>query len=308
MITRYSYGDVDWIDIDKPTREDTNNLISEFNLHPILCDDLLSPSLRQKVDKYDNCIYLVLHFPVPHRDREHCIHEIDFVVGHNFIITVRYDALDPLHHFQKAYETNSILGGGNLNSHSGMFLYYMLKKLYDSTSIALSLIGERLSVVEEGIFSGNEQKMVKELSIIQRDVLLYHRCLRNHKGILHSFEENASKFFDENYSHSTNALIGEYMKVEEKLEDRKEMVNALRMTNDSLLAAKTNITMKSLTLTSVPIFLATLTATLFMAETKGSPILDNPNAFWILLIVSGSTLVLSYCFLLYKYKITNLNK
>lgn len=308
MITRHSYGKVLWLDIDRPTREDTNSLIAEFGLHPILCNDLLSPSLRQKVDKYDNCIYLVLHFPVPHHDREHAIHEIDFVVSNEYIITVRYEALDPLHQFSKAFEVSSILGDGDKDNHAGFFLYYMLKKLYDSTSIALSLIGERLSVVEEGIFSGNEYRMVKDLSIIQRDVLLYHRSLRNHKSILHTFEDHANKFFGDDYSHWTNALNGEYLKVEEKLDDRKEMVNSLRTTNDSLLAAKTNMTMRSLTLTSVPIFLATLMATIFIAETSGSPIHSSKYGFFMLLGVTAGTLALSYIFLFYKHRFTNWDK
>lgn len=61
-------------------------------------------------------------------------------------------------------------------------------------------------------------------------------------------------------------LMSEYLKVDEKLEDRKEMVNALRSTNDSLLAAKTNTAMRALTVASVPIFLSTLLATLLLVD------------------------------------------
>ncbi len=308
MITRHSYGEIIWLDVDRPTREDTNLLIEEFNLHPILGNDLLSPSLRQKVEKYDDNIYLVLHFPVPHKDRDHSIHEVDFVVGKDYIITVRYDALDPLHHFSKAFQVNAILGEERKDEHAGMFLYYMLKKLYESTSIALSLIGERLSVVEEGIFSGGEYKMVKDLSVIQRDVLLYHRSLRHHRSMLNTFADASTKFFGENYTPWTSELLGEYLKVEEKLEDRKEMINALRTTNDSLLAAKTNMTMRSLTLTSVPIFLATLVASLFIAETSGSPIHGTQNGFLALASITILTLVVSYTFLFYKHRFKNHDK
>ncbi len=304
MINRYTYGDILWLDVDKPTREESNLLMQEFNLHPILCDDLISPSLRQKVDKYENCIYLVLHFPVPHRDREHTIHEIDFVVGKNYIITVRYEALDPLHHFSKAFQVGSILDNGERReseTHAGFFLYYMLKKLYESTSIALSLIGERLGIAEDGIFNGNEYEMVKEISIINRDILLYHRSLRHHKSMLYTFSETANKFFGEDYAPWTGELIGEYLKVEEKLEDRKEMVNALRATNDSLLAAKTNVTMRSLTLKSVPIFIATLVATILMAETNGSPIHNKSYSFYLIIGISAGVLLLSYLYLYYRH-------
>lgn len=308
MITRHSYGKITWLDIDRPTREETNQIREEFNLHPILCDEILAPSLRQKVDKYENCIYLILHFPVPHRDRDHTIHEVDFVIGQDYIITVRYDALDPLHHFAKAFQATTILEKDKSTDHAGYFLFYMLKKLYESTSIALSLIGERLSIVEEGIFTGREYNMVKELSIIHRDVLLYHRSLRHHRGMLHTFQEASIKFFGDEYTPWTNELVGEYLKVEEKLEDRKEMINALRTTNDSLLAAKTNMTMRSLTLASVPIFLATLVVSLFVAETKGSPIHENQYGFFILIGITIATLVGSYCFLYFRHRFKSKNK
>lgn len=305
MITRHKYAEITWIDVDKPTLEDAAELTKEFGLHPILSEDLLSPSLRQKVDVYEDCLYLILHFPVPHHDRAHAIHEVDFVVGKNFIITARYDALDPLHHFSKAFQANAILERNPPGDHAGYILFYMLKKLYESTSIALSLIGERLGVAEEEIFNGNEQRMVRELSVIQRDVLMYHRSLRHHKGMLHSLSDAANKFFGQSFEHWTNELSGEYLKVEEKLEDRKEMINALRTTNDSLLAAKTNATMRSLTLASVPIFLATMVATFLISETSGSPIHGSKYDFWLIVGISLGTLALSYLVLQIKHKRAN---
>lgn len=299
MITRYTYGDITWIDVDKPTREDITLIGDEFSLHPILRDDLLTASLRQKVDSYENCIYLILHFPVPHHERAHAIHEVDFIVGKNFLITTRYDALDPLHYFAKAFEVNAILEKNPPNEHAGFILFFMLRKLYESTSIALSLIGERIGHAEEKIFAGHEYHMVKELSLIQRDVLLYHRALRNHRSMLNSFANESVAFFGEEYRHWAHELTTEYLKVEEKLEDRKEMVVALRGTNDSLLAGKTSTAMRSLTTLSVPIFLATLTAGIFSMRPEFMPIIGHTYGFWfilgiILLVGIGTGVALKY--------------
>ncbi len=299
MITRYTYGDITWIDVDKPTRDDVWQLGEEFSLHPILRDDLLTASLRQKVDRYDDCIYLILHFPVPHHERAHAIHEVDFIVGKNFLITTRYDALDPLHYFAKAFEVNSILEKEPPSEHAGFLLFFMLRKLYESTSIALSLIGERIGHAEEKIFAGHEYHMVKELSLIQRDVLLYHRALRNHKSMLNSFANESISFFGEDYRHWAHELTTEYMKVEEKLDDRKEMVVALRGTNDSLLAGKTSTAMRSLTTLSIPIFFSTLTAGIFSMRPESMPIVGHHYDFWfvlgiILFVGVGTGVALKY--------------
>lgn len=282
MITRYTYGEITWIDLDKPTRSDVETLAAEFDLHPILCDDLHTVSLRQKVDRYDNCIYLILHFPVPHHDRAHAVHEVDFIVGKKFLITARYDALDPLHYFAKAFEANVILEKHPPSEHAGYILFYMLRKLYESTSIALSLVGERIGRAEDKIFQGSEYSMVKEISLIQRDVLLYHRALRHHRGMLSSFANESVAFFGKEFEHWAAEITAEYFKVEEKLDDRKEMISALRETNDSLLTSKTNTTMKSLTILSISTMPASLIAIIFSIRSEHMPIIGRAHDFWII--------------------------
>ena len=37
--------------------------MKEFGIHPLVAEELRSPTLRPKVDLYDNFIYLILHFP-----------------------------------------------------------------------------------------------------------------------------------------------------------------------------------------------------------------------------------------------------
>jgi magnesium transporter len=302
MIQRHSIGDITWIDIYKPTIDDIAGIREEFHLHHILCEDLLTPSLRQRVELYGEMVYLVLHFPVLTNDREKALAEVDFVLLRNILITVRYDEHDPQNHFVQSFRLDSILESKPELNHAGYFLYFLLRKLYDATLISLSHIGERLGKAEDGIFHGKEQYMVEELSKIHRDVLLYNRALRHHKTILRTLEEHASVLFNGDFHHWASKLMSEYLKVDEKLDDRKEMVNALRSTNDSLLAAKTNTAMRALTVASVPIFLSTLLATLLLVDAGGSPVHNMKYGFWFIASVTLATLILTYMILSHKHQ------
>ena len=66
MISRYKYHELTWLDIESPTNEEVRGIMEEFDIHPIVADELLGPSLRHKVDTYENFIYLILHFPAVH--------------------------------------------------------------------------------------------------------------------------------------------------------------------------------------------------------------------------------------------------
>ena len=81
-------------------------------------------------------------------------------------------------------------------------------------------------------------------------------------------------------------------RVWESLENQKEMITVLSLTNDALLNYRISDIMKTLTLFSVIVFPLTLFAALFGMNVEGGmPLLDNAGGFWIvLLMMLGGTL------------------
>ncbi|HSE35438.1 MAG TPA: magnesium transporter CorA family protein [Candidatus Paceibacterota bacterium] len=294
MITRYPYRELVWIDIEKPTHEEVRALMDEFDIHPMVADELLGPSVRPKVDRHENFIYLVLHFPaIRHSHGSSQAQEIDFIIGKKFLITVRYDAVDPLHKFSKVFEVNSILDRSNIGEHAGFLFFYMIRKIYASCIHELEIIRDQLGDAEEQIFAGRERDMVEQLSVINRDLLTFHRALRQHEATLNSLARASEEFFGNEFRHWIENVVGEYLKVEEMFEDQKEVLANLRETNNSLLSTKTNDVMKVLTATTFSILPASLLGQIFSTRAGGMPLIDSPYAFWIILtgmiILAGST-------------------
>jgi magnesium transporter len=271
--------------MESPTHEEVRAIMEEFDIHPIAADELLSPSLRPKVDHYENFIYLILHFPALRHSHESSAQEVDFIIGKKFLITVRYELLDPLHKFSKVFEVNSILDKSEIGEHAGFLFFYMMRKLYSSLGHELSLIAESLKGIEDSVFAGREREMVVELSSIHRDILEFHRSLRMHRGILQSLSIACEEFFGGEFKHYTENIVGEFLKVEELLQDQKEVLNELRSTNDSLLSTKTNEIMKVLTATTFLMLPATLVGQLFGMNTENMPIVHGEYGFWIILFI-----------------------
>ena len=295
MIFRNTYRDLLWIDAERPTHEEIRALMEEFDIHPIVADELLTPSLRPKVDHYENFIYLILHFPAIRHSHANTSQEVDFIIGKKFIITVRYELLDPLHKFSKVFEVNSILDKSDIGEHAGFLFFYMIRKIYSSLQHELSIIGERLKDVEEKIFGGQERAMVQSLSNTHRDLLTFHRAMRLHKPVLLSLGIACEEFFGKDFRHYTDNIVGEFYKVEELMEDQKEVLNDLRATNDSLLSTKTNEIMKALTATTFLMLPATLIAQVFSMNSRDIPIVNLPHSFYIIiaimLVVASCTFV-----------------
>lgn len=300
MITRHKHGELEWIDLESPTQEEVRDLMKEYSLDPLVAEELLSPTLRPKVDHFEGYIYTIFHFPVMVQlDGSESQHEIDFIVGKNFIITTRYNSIDPLNEFSKMFEVESLLDKENMGEHAGFIFYYMMKKLYQSVDNELAYLNDILIDINNRIFNGEEKEMVFHISQVSRDLLNFRRTLSNHKEILVSFEEVAGKLFDK-FSYHVSSIMGEYYHVQNRIDVNMDNVIELRETNNSLVSTKQNEIMKILTIMAFVTFPLSLFASIFGMNTTTLPIVGHPFDFWF---ITGGMLIFTFVFFgFFKYK------
>lgn len=301
MINRFAHKSLAWIDLESPTKEEVRDIAAEFSLHPLIAEELLTPTIRPKVDMHPNSIFLILHFPAfRHTHISDMRQEVDFVIGKNFLITVHYDTVDALHKFSKEFEVSSILDKHDLGEHAGFLFFHLVKKLYRSLEHELEHIEDRLKQAESKVFKGEEYKMVAVLSNINRDLLDFKQALRTHKDILKSLEAAGTKFFGTEFGYYLQAISGEFYKVANTLDGHKETLIDLRDTNDSLLTNKTTATMKTLTMVSFTTFPLMLIAALFSMNTTYMPIIGMPFDFWVVIAIMTITLLSILTYFVYK--------
>lgn len=301
MLTKYTHKNVTWIDLESPTKEEVHKVMNEYSIHPTVAEELLMPTIKPRVDLHDNFIYLILHFPAfKHTHHYQQNQEVDFIIGKDFIITTRYDTIDPLHEFSKIFETNSILDKSDIGTHAGFVFFFMIKKLYKSLENELEYIDDALETIEDDIFKGREKQVVVSLSIVSRDLLNFKQAMRSHKEVLDSFGEVGIRFFGKEFSHHIKSIINEYYKINSIIGMHNDSLYELRQTNDSLLSTKQNEVMKTLTIMALVTFPLSLVASIFGMNTGYLPIVGHTNDFWI---VMGIMLMLtSSMFIFFKYK------
>jgi magnesium transporter len=286
MITRHVSKNATWVDLESPTQDEIREIAKEYHLNPLVVHELSAPTLKPKVDLYDSYLYLILHFPRLRREHQtEQNHEIDFVVGKKFLITVRFNPSEPLHLFAKMFEANVVLGKSEFGTHAGYLFFHMIGKLYESTLHELASIKESLRQIEDDIFGGQEREMVICLSKVSRDLLDFKRSLSLHRDILQSFEVAGRKLYGEDFVFHLRTLIGDYYRVEHALESSVEFLKELRETNNSLLSTKQNEIMKTLTILAFSALPATAVLSLFQVDSVSRPIVGSRYDFWILVLL-----------------------
>ncbi|OGG49365.1 hypothetical protein A2704_04280 [Candidatus Kaiserbacteria bacterium RIFCSPHIGHO2_01_FULL_54_36b] len=291
MHTRYEHNGLIWIDLESPSRDEVQNVMDEFSIAPLIAEELLLPSTKPRVEFYSSYAYLVLHFPAlrhSHKTREQ---EIDFIVGHKFLITTHYDVIDPLHKFSKVFEVNSLLDKSNVGDHAGFMLFYMLKKLYQAVEHEVEYTRRDLDTIEDHIFSGHEVAMVSNISRTARDLLNLRLRIEPHREVLKDFESGAAQFFGPDFVPYLRATSDEYYRVHNHIMRATEFLHELRETNNSLLTTKQNETMRVLTIMALLTFPLALFVAIFDINATSNPIIGLPYDFWIIVsavVVIGS--------------------
>jgi magnesium transporter len=209
--------------------------------------------------------------------------EIDFVIGKDFLITARYGNTDPLHAFAKAFEVSTVLGRDSSVTHGGHLFAAMARNLYQALQVECDVLNRRLSDIEEHIFSGDERKMVVEISHVARIIHDFRQSLIPHAEMLGSLEPTATRLFGPEYSFYLRALMGEESRVRSTAEHLRESLIELRETNNSLLSTKQNEIMKTFTVLAFITLPLTLITGIFGMNTHFTPLLGTPNDFWIVI-------------------------
>ena len=299
MITVHRLKALTWVDVENPTREDIQDLIADYKVHPACAEELLTPSERAKVDTYEDSLYLVLHYPDhPAKNRRIGEIEINFVVMKDVLVTVHYQPIDILIEFSEQVKVDSVL---DRNDHlTGGHLFFQINNLlYHELIEELEGMHAEIKKVEAQIFAGHELRMVEEISTFQRKVLDFRQALRYHSTVLKSFETRSRQLFGETADSYADLVLGEYTKVQSLLENERDLLKELRETNDSLLTAKNNDVTKKLTLMAFVTFPLTLIAILLGLE--DSPrIFHGPDGFWVIVGILLVLLILMHGYFNYK--------
>ncbi len=300
MITRHTQRTVTWIDCVSPTPAEVRQLMYEFGIDPALAEELLLPSFKPRVERRSDLLFVILHFPVLRTAHQHPEQEIDFLIGKDFLITVRYEQIDPLHAFAKAFAVEEVLGTNAATAHGGHLFVAMVRNVYQALGDECDTIRRRLRDIEEHIFSGEERTMVAHLSQTGRIIHDFRQSLVSHDEMLASLEPAGIRLFGQEFSYHMRILIGSYQRIERTLENLYGSLAELRETNNSLLSTKQNETMKNLTIMAFVTFPLTLISSIFGMNTKYLPIVGMPGDFWI--IIGAMAVIACSLFLFFRHK------
>jgi len=276
-----------WVNIINAGKQEINYLRKHYSFDLAHLRSTAASFLSQRplIFRGQKYLFLILHFPSMDEGKV-VPGEVDFFVGHNFLVTIHNNNLPALSHFFNLgkKDPNSLLSFSSESS--AVLLYEILGRLIDDCYRLLDENSLEIRKVENLIFSSDQKKAVEKILLLRRNIINIRKIMQNHKNILKELTKMDSSLVDKAaIKKYYESLVEDSKRLWETLDNQKEMIEVLNSTNESLLNNQMNSIMKTLTLFSVIVFPLTLLAAIFGMNAINMPFVDDPNGFWIIISV-----------------------
>ena len=302
MITRHRRGKITWVDLESPSHEELDTVMREFGIDERIEEEIISPTPYPIVISFPKYHYLILHFPTTDPIGGTRNQEVDFIVGKNFIITARYEIIETLHNLHRVFEAEELLGLSHATGKADELLERLMRRMYGAIREEMEHTARVLDRIETDMFGGKERDTVHSISDAGRVLLRFQTTLTRHQEPLAQFLQGltAPAFFGKGFVEHATHIEGEREHVADLVRSYRAAATELRATNDSLLNASQNEIMKRLTVVAFLITPVTLLSSLFNMNFASVPLQNDPNAFWLILLLG--LLVSFVTFMFFKSK------
>ena len=160
-----------WVALADPTRDELDQMATEFGLHPLAVEDARKGHQRPKIEEYDDSLFAVLLAveAIPGKtDGEFVVGEVDIFAGPNYVLTIRPATMQGFADVRErcGREPELLIHG------SGYVLYAVMDAVVDRYFPILDDLESSLERTESRLFDGSSTRSrIEELYALKRRLM-----------------------------------------------------------------------------------------------------------------------------------------
>jgi magnesium transporter len=293
VVHELSASGLTWVNVVSPDVETAQTLAERFGWHPLDVEDIVSRRQRPKVDDYEDEGYLfaVLHFPVFDKSVQRLnAAELDVFVGHDYVVTIPNRELLPVTRLLGRCEGDEDLREQLFARGSGRLLYEILDDLFDYCFPILDKIAFKLDVIEDEMFEGRSEEIVRDISNVKQEIISYRKIIKPERATLRVLERRVETFLPEELELYFDDIVDAAERIWDLLDNYKEVVEGLESTNESVISHHQNDVLRLLTVFTVIVLPLTMLTGVF-GMNVAFPGEGTREAFWVILALLVAVLV-----------------
>jgi magnesium transporter len=284
LVHELSASGLTWVNVVAPDTETAQTLAGRFGWHPLDVEDVVSKRQRPKVDDYeeDGYLFAVLHFPVFDQAVQRLnAAELDIFIGQDYVVTIPNRELLPVTRLFERCQGDERLREQLFARGSGRLLYEILDDLFDYCFPILDKIAHKLDGIEDEMFEGRSEEVVRDLSNVKQEIISYRKIIKPERATLRVLERRVENFLPEELELYFDDIVDAAERIWDLLDNYKEVVEGLESTNESVISHRQNDVLRFLTVFTVVVLPLTMLTGVF-GMNVAFPGEGTREAFWII--------------------------
>jgi len=265
---------VTWVMIDGLSNVEIIEAIGkQFDIHPLVLEDILNTHQRPKFEEYDNYLYVVMkRLSLEEGPRSFLNEQISVLVLENIVFTFKEKADDLFLPLAKRIRNQKSrvrkLG-------SDYLMYAIIDIIVDQSFIVLDDLAETIDSLEDDVTSNPSPETLGAIQGLKREIIRIRKSATPSRELVASILRNDSDIIGEKTRLYFRDVFDHATHVSETIDSQREMVSGLLDIYNSMVGAKMNEVMKVLT-----IFASIFIPLTFIAGIYGMNFEHMPELKW----------------------------
>ena len=273
-------GHITWINIDGIRKTDVEAICSDYNIHYLIAEDILSVGQRPKMDEIDNilfCLLNMLYFNEKTGDVEQ--EQISIVLTKDTVISFQEDAnrdvFNSIREKLRINHTKLRLSGADY------LCYALLDMIVDHYYTVMEKLGDRIEMLEEKIIRNSNTRSLAEINSLRKELIVLKRNVSPVRDLINGFIRSDSDLLEERTTKYFKDILDHITQANELAESYRDMMMNLQDLYLSHVNLKSNEVMKVMAVVTCLLAPATVIGGMFGMNFDNIPYLHHQYGFFI---------------------------
>lgn len=283
-----------WINIDGIHNVDIIEKIGgQFDLHPLIMEDVLNTEQRPKFEDYDKYMFIVFKMLSYNDEKQKTeIEQVSVVLGQNFVISFQERVGDV---FEQIRDRIRNAKGRIRKAGPDYLAYSLLDAIVDNYFSILERIGEKIEFLEEQLVKDPTEQTIRQIHLLKREMIILRKSVWPLREVISGLQRTESRLIEKSTSFYLRDVYDHTIQIMDTIESSRDMISGMVDLYLSSLSNKMNSVMKVLTIIATIFIPLTFIAGVYGMNFRYMPETDcrwgYPAAWLVMIIVAVVMLI-----------------
>jgi magnesium transporter len=238
---------VTWINIDGlHDVQVIEKLGRQFDLHPLILEDVLNTEQRPKFEDFEKYFFVVLKM-LTYNEQEQSLdaEQVSLVLGRNFVISFQERVGDV---FDEIRDRIRNAKGRIRKAGPDYLMYRLLDAIVDNYFVILERLGERIELMEEELITEPTEKTLHQIHSLKREMIFLRRSVWPLRDLISELQRSESSLINETTGVYLRNVYDHTIQIIDTIESFRDMVSGMFDIYLSSISNRMNAIMKVLTI------------------------------------------------------------